>query len=231
MMRYRVEFVTLCALMVLAAGAWGFVALIQLAHAAEPHALDQRILLLFRDPANLSQTIGPAWVHEAVRDFTSLGSVTVLITVILIAMLFMLFSRRPGGALFLLVAVVGGQLLNSWLKLLIDRPRPELVPHAAEVFTLSFPSGHAMLAAVTYLTVGALCARVVHGRMLKAYVMSVAVVLTVLIGISRLYLGVHWPSDVLAGWCAGSAWAVLCWLLARAVLSRRSAREGLAESA
>ncbi|MBE7183105.1 MAG: phosphatase PAP2 family protein [Methylobacterium mesophilicum] len=230
-MRLRVEFITLCALVVLAGGAWGFVGLLQIAGATEPHALDRQILLFFRNPADLSDPIGPRWFEEAVRDFTSLGSVTVLLTVVIIAILFMVFSGRPRGALFLFVAVAGGQFLNSWLKLLIDRPRPDIVPPAVEVFTLSFPSGHAMLAAVTYLTVGALLARVVEGRLLKGYVMGVAVVLSVLVGISRLYLGVHWPSDVLAGLCAGAAWAVLCWLVARAVLSRRKRGEGLTEDA
>jgi undecaprenyl-diphosphatase len=106
------------------------------------------------------------------------------------------------------------------LKEFFERPRPDLVPHGAEVFTASFPSGHAMMSAVVYLTLGALLARVETGLRVKAFVLSVSVLLTVLVGISRVYLGVHWPTDVLAGWTVGAAWAVMCWLIAR-VLQRK----------
>jgi undecaprenyl-diphosphatase len=105
-------------------------------------------------------------------------------------------------------------LLSSLLKLGFDRPRPDLVAHGAQVYSASFPSGHALMSAVAYLTLGALLARVQKGRRLKLYVLAVAVTLTFLIGVSRVYLGVHWPTDVLAGWCIGSAWALTCWVLA-----------------
>ncbi|RUY75030.1 phosphatase PAP2 family protein, partial [Mesorhizobium sp. M7A.F.Ca.CA.003.01.2.1] len=128
---------------------------------------------------------------------------------------YLLLIRRPATALFIFVAVAGGQMLSSLLKAGIDRPRPELVSHLVNETTLSFPSGHAMLSAVTYLTLGALAARFLPGRTTKIYVLSLAVLTTLLVGISRVYLGVHWPSDVLAGWCAGFVWAMLCWLAAR----------------
>ena len=119
-------------------------------------------------------------------------------------------------AFFIFLAVAGGQVLSSLLKAGIDRPRPELVSHLVNETSLSFPSGHAMLSAVTYLTLGALAARFLPGRTTKIYVLSLAVLTTLLVGISRIYLGVHWPSDVLAGWCAGFVWAMLCWLTAQA---------------
>ncbi len=229
--RWRIEFSVLVALILAAGAAWGFIALLDVAGEVRPHALDERILLAFRVPDRLDDPIGPPWVEEAVRDFTSLGSVSVLVFMVLAVLFYLLLARKAGTALFVLFAVLGGQALSSLLKLTVDRPRPDLVPHIAETFTLSFPSGHAMLSAVTYLTLGSLLARVLPGRWLKAYAMTVAVTLTVLIGVSRLYLGVHWPSDVLAGWCAGAAWAALCWLLARLVSSHRQAGESLVESA
>ena len=127
---------------------------------------------------------------------------------------FLLLTRERAAAVLTIAAVVGGALLSMALKSGFDRPRPDLVPHAVEVTSASFPSGHAMLSAVTYLTLGALLTRVQPQRRVKAYLLTVAVVLTVLIGVSRVYLGVHWPTDVLAGWCIGSAWAMLCWLAA-----------------
>jgi undecaprenyl-diphosphatase len=105
-------------------------------------------------------------------------------------------------------------LLSTVLKMGFERPRPDLVPHATRVYTASFPSGHAMLSAVTYLTLGALLARVQPNRRLKAYLIGLALCITLLVGASRVYLGVHWPSDVLAGWCGGAAWAALCWFIA-----------------
>ncbi|WP_287303343.1 phosphatase PAP2 family protein, partial [Mesorhizobium sp.] len=127
---------------------------------------------------------------------------------------YLLLIHKPGAAFLVFVAVAGGQALSSTLKLGIDRPRPDLVSHLADVATLSFPSGHAMLSAVTYLTLGSMASRFLPGRTTQIYVLGLAVLTTLLVGISRVYLGVHWPSDVLAGWCAGFAWAMLCWLAA-----------------
>ena len=123
-------------------------------------------------------------------------------------------ARRFRTALFVAVAVGGGQALSSVLKLDVDRPRPELVSHLVTETSLSFPSGHAMLSAVTYLTLGALAARFLPGKVTRIYVLVLAVLVTLLVGTSRIYLGVHWPSDVLGGWCAGFAWAMICWLAA-----------------
>jgi undecaprenyl-diphosphatase len=115
-------------------------------------------------------------------------------------------------------------LLSTLLKDVFDRPRPSVVPHLSYVATSSFPSGHSLMAAVVYLTLGSLLARLVQSARLKLYFLSVAVVLACLVGMSRVYLGVHYPTDVLAGWAAGLAWAVLCWLLAR-YLQQRGAVE------
>src|SRR5690606_36751376 len=114
-----------------------------------------------------------------------------------------------------LVALGGGQILIHLLKHAVARPRPEVVSHLVEVSTLSFPSGHAMGAALTYGTLAVLAARFAPGRASKICLGVLAVLITLLVGMSRVYLGVHWPSDVLAGWCAGAAWAAACWLALR----------------
>ncbi len=217
----KLEVSVLAAVIAIAGCLYGFVEMAEVARDAQAHGFDTAILLAFRVPGDTADPIGPAWVEEAVRDLTALGSVSVLGFVCLSVIGYLLLTGRRPAALFVLVSVAGGQVLSSVLKLGVDRPRPHLVPHLAEVFTLSFPSGHAMLSAVTYLTLGALSARVAPNRATRIYMLSVAVLATVLVGASRVYLGVHWPSDVLAGWCAGASWAMLCWLAAQWFLSRR----------
>ena len=221
----KVQFSVLLAGAIVAGGLWGFVELSEVARDTSAHAFDTRILLMFRTPGDPDNPIGPLWVEEAMRDITALGSASVLILITAGVVLYLLMAGRRSAALLVFVSVAGGQVLSSLLKLGIDRPRPELVSHLAEVYTMSFPSGHAMLSAVTYLTLGALLARIEKRRATKIYVLSVAVLITVLVGASRVYLGVHWPSDVLAGWCAGFAWAMLCWLVANFLRQRGGLRE------
>jgi undecaprenyl-diphosphatase len=195
----------------------------------ETRAFDRAILLAFRNSTDLSDPIGPRWLEIIFRDITSLGGATVLTLMTIAVSGFLLIDAKRGAAILVLGSVIGGVLLSSILKLGIDRPRPDLVAHLVEVHTASFPSGHAMLSAVVYLTLGGLLSRVESPRRIKIYVLSVAVILTVLIGVSRVYLGVHWPTDVLAGWCAGATWAVLCSRIALA-LQRRGEIEGNTET-
>lgn len=211
----RIEFPLLLAGLVIAGGLWAFEELMELGRAARPHVLDTEILLAFREPGQPANPIGPPWLEGAMRDITSLGSTSVLVLIVAAAVLHLLLVGKPKTALFVFVAVVGGQVLSSLLKFGINRPRPDLVSHLVDETSLSFPSGHAMLSAVTYLTLGSLAARFLPGHTTRIYVLSLAVLVTLMIGVSRVYLGVHWPSDVLAGWCAGFAWAMLCWLAAR----------------
>ena len=194
--------------------AWGFLELAGDVREGDTEALDRALLLGLRDPANLADPIGPAWLEEAARDITGLGGYAILSMVTWTAIAYLLMARKRGAALLVIAAVVGGMMISAALKLGFERPRPDLVPAATRVYTASFPSGHAMLSAVTYLTLGALLARVEQRRRVKALLLGMAVVLTLLVGASRVYLGVHWPSDVLAGWCVGAAWAALCWFVA-----------------
>jgi undecaprenyl-diphosphatase len=183
----------------------------------DTRAFDESVLLAFRDPNNPSHSIGPAWLQIMFRDITQLGGYAVVMLISLAVIGYLLMDGKRSAALWVLVSVSGGAVISNLLKLAIERPRPDLVARLVEVNTSSFPSGHATLAAVTYLTLGALLSRVEARRRAKIYVLMVAVVLTVLIGVSRIYLGVHWPTDVLAGWCVGAAWAMLCWRIALAL--------------
>lgn len=204
----------------LCASLWVFFRLADEVMEGDTHAFDQAVLLALRTPGRLDDPLGPFWLELTARDLTSLGGYPVLILMTLAAIGFLLIARKPAAAMLVLTSIGGGMLLSSALKHVFDRTRPDLVPHGVEVFTASFPSGHAMLSAVTYLTLGALLARVQPRRAVKAYLLAVAIALALLIGASRVYLGVHWPTDVLAGWCAGAAWAMLCWTLAAWLQSR-----------
>ena len=177
-------------------------------------AFDRRVILALRDSADPSVPFGPAWLQEAARDVTSLGSIIVLAIITLAAVGYLFLARKHIAAWLMLIAVFGGIALNDLLKAAFARPRPDIVTPAARVFTTSFPSGHAALSAITYLTVGVLLARSQSSFRMGVYFMSLAVFLTVLIGISRIYLGVHYPTDVLGGWCIGVAWAIACWTIA-----------------
>jgi undecaprenyl-diphosphatase len=175
---------------------------------------DHTVILLFRSGSdNLSGPIGPRWVLEMARDITALGSIAVLGIVSFVVVAYLLLARSDAAALLVLVAVLGGMTINSLLKIQFARPRPDLFVPAAKVFTASFPSGHAALSAITYMTLAALLARMTVSRRLRVYFVAVAITLTFMIGVSRVYLGVHYPSDVLAGWCIGSAWALICWAI------------------
>lgn len=176
----------------------------------EARWFDESLLLALRtsDPAD---PIGPRWFETAIMDITALGGFAVLALVTLLAVGYLLAIKRWGGALMLLAATLGGTAISEGLKMGFNRPRPDLVAHVVETTSMSFPSGHAMLSAVTYLTIGALIAHTQESRQLRGYVLGAAILLTLLIGASRVYLGVHWPTDVLAGWCLGAAWALVCW--------------------
>lgn len=210
--------VILFTVLLIVAGVWAFVAILGEVREGDTKRFDERVILFF------GAHQGPPWLREAGRDLTALGGVTVLTLTTAAVLGFLLLMRRFGMVWLVLVAILGGFVLSMVLKDVIDRPRPQLVPHGSLVYTSSFPSGHSMLSAVTYLTLGSLLGRTVRSRLVKLYFLFVAMLLSFLIGVSRVYLGVHWPTDVLAGWCAGLAWALLCWVVARE-LQRRGAVE------
>ena len=208
------EISTLTVFLLLAVMCFGFAQLADEVREGGTNTFDQAVMLAMRSASDPSDPVGPEWFEEAVRDITSLGSATMLVLISLIVIGYLLISRARHAAILVAISVGGGMLLVRLLKEGFQRARPELVPHAVQVFTNSFPSGHAALSAVTYLTLGALLARVERSRAAKMYFLAVAITLTIIVGASRVYLGVHWPTDVLAGWCVGAAWAIVCWLVA-----------------
>ncbi len=204
----------LVALLCLSTLGYGFFALAHEVGEGSTEALDRRILLALCNPADLSDPIGPPWLEETMRDITGLGSIFTVVFVTCAVSAYLVLTNRRRIGLYVLAAVGSGELVSTVLKLFYHRPRPDLVPHGMEVFTASFPSGHAMMSAIAYLTLAILLARVDRNRRVKALVLVLGVGITLLVGISRIYLGVHWPSDVVAGWCVGAAWASLCWFVA-----------------
>jgi undecaprenyl-diphosphatase len=188
-------------------------------------SLDTWIVQSLREPDDPSKTIGPDLLAEVALEITALGSNAVL-ALVTGAVVGYLWLRRKRRAMWLVLgSVAGGALVSTLLKLGFHRPRPDLVPHLTPIRTASFPSGHAMLAAVVWITLGALLASLEESRRLKIYILSVALVVTLLVGLTRVFLGVHYPTDVLAGWSAGLSWAIVCW-----VVSHWLQRRGTVES-
>jgi undecaprenyl-diphosphatase len=194
---------------------WIFIELADEVIEGETLPIDEVLILAMRNPQDLSDPVGARWVEELGRDFTALGGTGVLTFITFAVVGYLLLHRRYRIMTLVIIAVVGGTLLSFLLKGGFDRPRPELVPHGSYVYTSSFLSGHSMMSAVVYLTLGALLASIFPKRRTKAYFLTIAVITTLAVGVSRVYMGVHWPSDVLGGWTLGAAWALLCWLVAR----------------
>ncbi|WP_416397677.1 phosphatase PAP2 family protein [Allohahella sp. A8] len=205
----------LLTLFVLAGIAWTFIWVTGEVVGGDSHALDEQLLMSMRTASDPSDPVGPHWVEELMRDITGLGGVGVLTFLTLVVAGFLVLQRKGKVALVVLVTIGSGIALSLLMKMGFDRPRPELVPHESYVYTTSFPSGHSMMSAVVYLSLASLLARVQQNRKVKIYLLAVAMVLTMMIGISRVYMGVHWPTDVLAGWMAGAFWALLCYMVTR----------------
>ncbi len=224
----RLERLTVALVALGGAGVMAFLALADAVADGGARRFDEWLLVALRSPGDLSDPIGPKWFEEMMRDITALGGTAVLTLGVLAVTGFLALMRKTHAAITVLVSVVSGMVLSQAIKWAYARPRPELVPHGMETYSASFPSGHSMMAAVVYLTLGALLARHQAQPRMRVYVLLVAVLLTVLVGISRVYLGVHWPTDVLAGWCLGAAWAILCWF-AMLWLQRRGTVEQASE--
>jgi len=216
--------IVLVAVLLIVGGTWGFIELADEVREGDTQRFDDWAVRAMRRADDPSRPIGPHWLPEVGRDLTALGGVAVLSLTTAFVAGYLLIVRKYHAMWLVLAATLGGLLISTLLKQLIDRARPDLVPHLSNVYTSSFPSGHSMLSAVVYLTLGALLTRLASERRVKLYFLAAALLLTFLVGVSRVYMGVHYPTDVLAGWTAGLVWALLCWLVAR-YLQRRGAVE------
>lgn len=219
----RAEFVLVASLAVIATMVLAFIGIADEMTEGDSHAFDMWVLtMLHPDAADPADPIGPFWLDHAAADLTALGSVAVLAVIALASAGFLMMRRKWAEAAIIVIAGAGGLTLSEMLKSVFARERPPEIYRAGEVLNASFPSGHAMLSAVIFLTLGAMLSQASSGRALRIYVMSNAIALMLVVGLTRVYLGVHWASDVLAGWAAGAAWATLCWLAGRWLKQRRA---------
>jgi undecaprenyl-diphosphatase len=214
----------LSSVLALALGTLAFLLIASVVQTGGTREIDERVLKAVRDLTLRNEAIGGVWAEESVVAITSLGSVAILtgLSASVVGLLFL--TQRSHAAVLIMIALLGALGLNLSLKTLFGRERPDVVPRLQRVNTKSFPSGHALIATAAYCTLGAVAANLLRERRLKLYVMSIAVMVSILVGLSRVYLGVHYPSDVLAGWTVGFLWALLCWVTAR-YLQRRGVLE------
>jgi undecaprenyl-diphosphatase len=209
----RIESRILILCIALAGAVWAFLNIAEEVAEGETHSIDRDVLLALRSPGDLNDPLGPRTFEEAMRDVTALGGFTVLTLVTVVGVLAFLFHGRKRHAAVLAGTVLLAQLASDLTKEIYGRPRPDLVAHGSYVYSGSFPSGHSMLSAATYLTLAMLIASLETRRSTKTLVYVLAILMVLAIGVSRVYLGVHWPTDVLAGWALGAAYSLAAWVV------------------
>lgn len=217
----RRPFLVLIALLALVTGIWSFVEVADEVIEEETRTLDVRILRAMRAADDPGELRGPAWMEGAIRDLTALGGAPVLGLLTAITFGYLWLKRRRTSAVLALAAVLGGTLLYTLLKQGFVRVRPVEVPALVVEGSPSFPSGHSAMAAIVYLSLAVVLARRERRVRVQSYIVAVGLLVTFLVGVTRIALGVHYPSDVLAGWSVGLAWAALFWLLTLWIERRR----------
>ncbi|AQT67604.1 phosphatidylglycerophosphatase B [Anaerohalosphaera lusitana] len=211
--KYGSEIMIFAAMVICAGGLWGFIEVVDEVYESDTQPMEEKILQTFRDPEDPAAMRGPDWLRKTVQSISATGNSTVLILVVLVTCGYLFISGNHKAMWTVLITVCGGAFLVFALKGLFDRPRPDIVPHLAEVTTASFPSGHAAISTIVYATLGAVVCRVLPTHTLRIYTIAVAATMAFLIGCSRVLVGVHYPTDVLGGWMLGLAWAAACWLV------------------
>ncbi|HEY0599784.1 phosphatase PAP2 family protein [Brevundimonas sp.] len=216
----RTEIAAVSALFIVALGVMTFVELADDMTETDGRAFDQGVLEAMR-PGSMADPWGPGWLETAAMDLTALGGTAVLSLLAVIVTGFLILQRKRLSALLLALGLMGGVGLSEGLKALFGRERPPEALRAVETMSASFPSGHSLLSAVFYLSIGVMLTRAFPQKRFKAYIIGVAVLLTLIVGLTRVYLAAHWATDVLAGWSVGAAWAMALWLAAYAVQRRQ----------
>jgi undecaprenyl-diphosphatase len=186
-------------------------------------AFDNQILLAFRDEGGIP--IGPTWLVQVIADLSALGSAVIATAVVIIATAFLALSHRPRHAIMMALCGMGAPAVMEVLKQFHERPRPSVIIPVDPTIGLSFPSGHTLAATAIYLTLGVLIASAADQRRIKIFVMAIAVLLAFVVGFTRVYLGAHYPTDVVGGWMVGLAWALFCGGIARLLGLRQVARD------
>ncbi len=211
---------------VLTLGVFAFIAIADEMAEGELRKIDEWLFLSLRSAGDPSQPLGPAWLQETAVEITAIGGFPLIVLTFAAVAGFFFVTERYGAALYAVLSVGSGALLSQTLKQYYGRPRPDLVDHLDTVHTLSFPSGHALVTTVAYLTLASIVIGFLESRRARFYVLAVAVLVAVIVGVSRVYLGVHWPSDVAAGWALGAAWASLSWLIVHFLTRSKTADAG-----
>ncbi|TVR28736.1 MAG: phosphatase PAP2 family protein [Balneolaceae bacterium] len=220
------EFLILFGFLFLLLFVWGGIELRELFIVDRAQQFDEWMLLSFRDADNLQYLFGPHWVDEAVRDITALGGPAVLTFMIAIVTIYLLLRKKYKSALLVVVVTIGGLLISLLLKDIFLRERPDIVPALMVETSPSFPSGHSMLSAVVYLTLGSLLSRIETNPRIRVYIISIAILTAIMIGLTRIMLGVHFPTDVLVGWIVGFFWATLCWFFMMVLQEQKVVEKG-----
>ena len=227
----RVEGRLLLTLAGIASGVWVFASVAEEVSEGDTAALDRRLLLALRRSADLQDPVGPRWFQESARDVTALGGFTVLTLVTVFAFAILRLKGRRLQAWIFLATVVIAQIAAEGAKFIVGRERPDLVPHLDMTYSSSFPSGHSLMTPVVYLTLAAIVAAGETRRTARLLLIGGAGVLTVGVGMSRVYLGVHWPTDVLGGWALGSVLALAATLLLHQAAPKRRGQTTVAPDA
>lgn len=213
----RREFALLCGIVAAFLCLWIFLGVAEEAGEGEHDNLELKIIQSFRSPTDLSRLKGPVWAKEAAIDSSTLGGSTLTIIITVLVASYLLINRQRRDCIIVAAAVSSGSAASVVLKHVFERPRPTAVPYLVHVNDASFPSGHSMTSAVVYITLGVLLARSTNSWKHKLFYVGTGLILSGLVGLSRVMLGVHYPSDVIAGWAAGASWALICWIAAELV--------------
>lgn len=188
----------------------------------QPFAFDRAIMLAMREPEDMRIPEGPLWLKQAMLDITALGGETVLVLVMIATAGFLALGRRWLTLGLVLGGTISGSMLVAVFKDLVGRARPALIDHLVDVWSASFPSGHAANSATVYLTIALILMQIVERGAARLYLVGIAALLVGAIGLSRVYLGVHFPSDVIAGWSFGTLWALGWWWIGAWARVRRA---------